>query len=385
MLKKYLLAPGPTMVPEEVLLEMAKPIIHHRTSEFSNIFAEVREKLKPVFGTENDCLLLSGSGTAAMEAAVVNCFSSGDKVIVVNAGKFGKRWVEICKSYGLEVVSIDLEWGRSVKPEQVEAALIANPDAKGVFIQASETSTTVYHPIKEIGNLIKLFDNTLFIVDGITSVGVVETKMDEWGIDVLVTGSQKAFMLPPGLSIIALSDKAWSFVEKSNLPKYYLNLKKERKSQSDNTTAYTPAVSLIIGLNKVLDMMMNEGLENVYDRHELCAQATREAVKALGFELLAKDIPSNAATGFYLPEDIDGGKFVKFLREKMGVTFAGGQDHLKGKIVRISHLGYYDMFDTLTAISALELGLKYFGYNFEFGVGVKAAEEVIFNNKVSKL
>ncbi|MGA1846057.1 pyridoxal-phosphate-dependent aminotransferase family protein [Deferribacter abyssi] len=385
MIKKYLLAPGPTMVPESVLLEMAKPMMHHRTSEFSSIFANVREKLKPIFGTKNECLLISGSGTAAMEAAVVNTLSPGDKVLVVNAGKFGKRWAEICTKFQLEVVTIDLEWGRSVRVEQVESALIEHPDAKALFIQASETSTTAYHPVEKIGNLVKLFDSTLFIVDGITSVGVVETKMDEWGIDILVTGSQKAFMLPPGLSIIAMSDKAWKFVEQSKLPKYYLDLVKEKKAQGNDTTAYTPAVSLIIGLNKVLDLMHDEGLENVYLRHSICANATRKAVKALGLQLLAKDIPSNAATGFYLPDGIDGGKLVKFLRESMGVTFAGGQDHLKGKIMRISHLGYHDVFDTIIAISALELGLKKFGFEFEMGAGIKAAEDVIYEHRIKGL
>ncbi len=376
MLKKYLLSPGPTPVPEKVLLDMAMPMIHHRTSEFSNIFAEVREGLKPIFGTKQDVLMLAGSGTAAMEAAVVNTLNEGDKVLVINAGKFGKRWAEIATAYGLEVLTIDLEWGRSVRPEQVEAKLIAHPEIKAVLIQASETSTTAYHPIEEIAKIVSLRDDTLFIVDGITSVGVYETKMDEWGIDILITGSQKAFMLPPGLALIALSEKAWKFTEKSKLPKFYLNLKKERKSQSDNTTSWTPAVSLIIGLKSVLEIMNKEGLSNVYKRHALCAEATRKGLMAMGFDLLAKDIPSNSATGVVLPEGFDGGKFVKSMREKAGLTFAGGQDHLKGKILRVSHLGYHDFFDTIIALSALEMGFSQFGLKIDLGAGVKAAEEV---------
>jgi aspartate aminotransferase-like enzyme len=376
MLKKYLISPGPTPVPEKVLLDMAMPMIHHRTSEFSQIFAEVREGLKPIFGTKEDVLILAGSGTAAMEAAVVNTLNAGDKVLVVNAGKFGKRWAEISKAFGLDVMSLDLEWGRSVRPEQIEEKLIANPEIKAVLIQASETSTTAYHPIEEIAKVTSLRDETLLIVDGITSVGVYETKMDEWGIDVLFTGSQKALMLPPGLAFISLSEKAWRFTEHSKIPKFYFDLKKERKSQLDNTTSWTPAVSLIIGLKTVLDMMNKEGLKNIYNRHFLCAEATRRGLVAMGFKLLARDIPSNAATGVLLPEGFDGGKFVKTMREKVGVTLAGGQDHLKGKLLRVSHLGYHDFFDTIIALSALEMGFKQFGLNIELGTGVKAAEEV---------
>lgn len=382
MLKRYLLAPGPTMVPEKVLLDMAMPIIHHRTSEFADIFGKVREKLKLVFGTKEDVLILSGSGTAAMEAAVVNTLSQGDKVLIVNAGKFGQRWKEIATNFGLSVVCIDLEWGHSARASQIEEKLIEHPDIKAVLVQASETSTTTSHPIKEIAEVISLREDTILIVDGITSVGVEETKMDDWGVDIIVSGSQKAFMLPPGLSFIALSQKAWKKCETSTLPKYYLNLKKELKSQKDNTTAWTPAVSLVIGLNTALDMMLNEGLENVYKRQYICAEATRLAVKSLGFKLLTKGIPSNAATGIMLPEDFDGGKFVKFMREKMGITFAGGQDHLKGKLLRISHIGYHDVFDTIIAISALEMGLKRFGYNIEYGQGLKSAEKFLNENMV---
>lgn len=375
MLKKYLLSPGPTPVPEEVLLEMAKPMIHHRTAEFSEIFEDVRKKIKPLFGTKNDILILAGSGTAGMEAAISNTMNPGDKILVVNAGKFGKRWIDIAKSFNIEVDSIELEWGRSVTAAQVEEKLISNPEIKGVFVQASETSTTVLHPIKEIAEIVNLRDNTIFVVDGITSVGVYETEMDEWGIDILVTGSQKAFMLPPGLAFVALSEKAWKFVEKSSTPKFYLDLQKERKAQTQNTTAYTPAVSLIIGLRKALGIMEKEGLQNVYKRHYICAEATRAAVKALGFQLLAKDLPSNAATGIIMPENFDGQAFVKSMREENGITFAGGQNHLKGKIVRISHLGYHDFFDTIIAISAFEMGIKKAGLDIEMGKGVAAAEE----------
>lgn len=376
MLKKYLMAPGPTPVPERVLLEMAKPVIHHRTDEFSATFAKAADGLRKVFNTQQDVLMLAGSGTAAMEAAVINTLNPGDCVLVINAGKFGQRWRDICKTFGISYSTIDLEWGQSVKPEQVEEFLIAHPETKAVLLQGSETSTTAYHPVKEIAEIIKHKENTLFIVDGITSIGVHETLFDEWGIDIAVTGSQKAFMLPPGLSFIALSDKAWGFVEKSTIPRYYLDLRKEKKSQANATTAYTAPLTLINGLAVVLDMMFEEGLENVYRRHAVNAEATRAAVQALGLKFLA-EIPSNAATGFYIPENLDGGKFVKFMREKVGITYAGGQDHLKGKIIRVSHLGYHDAFDTITAISGIEMGLKKFGADIKLGAGLAAAEEIL--------
>lgn len=376
MLKKYLIAPGPTPVPERVLLEMARPVIHHRTDEFSKTFQAAADGLKKVYNTKQQVLMLAGSGTAAMEAAVINTLNPGDSVLVINAGKFGQRWRDICRTFGIEVSTIDLDWGQSVRPEQVESFLIAHPETRAVLLQGSETSTTVYHPVEEIAKIIGPKEDTLFIVDGITSIGVHETKFDEWGIDVAVTGSQKAFMLPPGLAFIALSEKAWRFAEKASIPRYYLDLRKERKAQNDATTAYTPALSLINGLKVVLDMFDEEGLENVYKRHAVNSAATRAAVQALGFKLLA-EVPSNAATGFYVPENTDGGKFVKFMREKVGITYAGGQDHLKGKIVRVSHLGYHDAFDTIAAISGLEMGFKKFGADIRLGAGMAAAEEIL--------
>lgn len=377
MLKQYLLAPGPTQVPEDVLLEMAKPMIHHRTSEFSSTFKQVTGKLKLLFGTEQQVLMLSGSGTAAMEAAMINTISAEETILVVNAGKFGSRWIDIAESFGVRVISIDLDWGTSVSVNDVKKVLDENTEIKAVFVQGSETSTTASHPIEGLGELIKGYDNTILVVDGITSVGVVDTQMDKWGIDILVTGSQKALMLPPGLAFIALSEKAWKNTETSDLPRYYLDLNKEKKSQIKDTTAYTPAVTLINGLNKVLDNILEEGLENIFKRHEICRLATTAAMKALGFELLASDIPSSAATGIVLPDGFDGVKFVKYMRETVGVTYAGGQDHLKGKILRISHLGYHDVFDTIIAVSAFEMGLKKFGMDIELGAGVKAAQEII--------
>ena len=383
MLKKYLITPGPVSVPEQVLLDMARPMIHHRTPEFEEIFKEARNGLKKVFKTEQEPLILASSGTGAMESAVINTLNQGDKVLVINGGKFGERWIKICQAYGINAESVTIEWGRSVNPADVKAFLDKNPDTNAVFVQGSETSSTVYHPVKELAAITKDMPETLLIVDGITSAGVHDTRFDEWGIDILITGSQKAFMLPPGLAFITLSQKAWNMVEKSTLPKFYFNLKTELKNQLKNTTAWTAGVSLIIGLKTVLSMMEKEGIDNVFKRHSINAEATRAAVKALGLKLLAQDIPSNAATGCFLPENIDGKAFVKYLRDKCGVSIAGGQDHLAGKILRISHLGYHDAFDTITAVSAIEMGLKKFGADIEFGKGVAAAQSVLMGEMPS--
>lgn len=377
MKKRFLLAPGPTPVPEAVLLSMAQPMIHHRTPQFSAIFAEAKEDLKYVFQTKQDVLILAASGTGAMEGSITNLFSPGDEVLVINGGKFGERWGKISEAYGLKVHWLNVEWGKAVLPSEVKKALDANSKIKGILMQASETSTTVAHPVKEVAALVKGRQDCLLIVDGITSVGVFPTPMDEWGIDVLVSGSQKAFMLPPGLAFAALSDKAWKFMETAKCQRFYFDFKKERKNLKDNTTAYTPAASLVIGLRDALKMLKEEGLENVFARHNRLARATRAAVKAMGLKLLAPDSPSDATTGAYVPEGVDGGKFVKYLRDDMGVTMAGGQDHLKGKIIRIAHLGYVDTFDIIVAISSIEMALRKFGHKVDFGKGVAAAQEIL--------
>lgn len=378
MLKHYLLSPGPTAVPERVLLRMAQPMIHHRTPQFSAIFAETKEMLERVFQTENDALMLASSGSGAMEAAISNLFSPGDTVIYVNGGKFGERWGKIALAHGLNPVEIKVEWGKAVEVEAIAKALEEHPEAKGVLIQASETSTTTEHPIREAAKLTQGKD-CLFIVDAITALGVIDMPMDAWGLDVVISGSQKAFMLPPGLAMIALSEKAWRRTAESRCQRFYFDLVQERKNQQKgkDTTAWTPAVSLIIGLNEVLHMMLEEeGLENVFKRHALLAKAARAGVNALGLRLVSSS-PATSATGAYVPEGVDGAAFVKYLRDKMGVTFAGGQDHLKGKIVRIAHLGYYDAFDIVTAMSALEIALSKFGHPVEMGRGVAAAQSVL--------
>ncbi len=376
VIKDYLLAPGPTPVPPDVLLRMAEPIIHHRAPAFSELFERVREGLKYVFQTKNEVIVLASSGTGAMESAISNTLSSGDKALVINGGKFGERWGLICKTYGIDPVVIDVEWGKAVDPQVVEDHLKKDPEIKAVCVQASETSTGVKHDIEALGKIVAQKDNTILIVDAITGIGVFDIKTDDWNLDIVAGGSQKAFMLPPGLAFITLSDKAWSFAEKSNLPKFYFDLRKEKKSHLKNQTSYTPAVSLIMGLDRVLTRMKEEGLENVIARHSKLAEATREAMKALGLELLA-DSPSNAVTAIKAPEGINGGDIVKTLRNKYRMTIAGGQDHLKGKIFRIAHLGYSDQFDVINAVSAVEQTLKSLGHPVELGKGVQKALEIL--------
>ncbi|MBE9527641.1 MAG: alanine--glyoxylate aminotransferase family protein [Proteobacteria bacterium] len=376
MQKKYLLAPGPTPVPESALLAMAAPIIHHRTPQFSAIFKEAASLLKYLFQTKMEVLILAASGTGAMEGSITNTLSPGDEVIAINGGKFGERWGKISEAYGLKVHWIKVEWGHAVDIAEVEKLLNDNPKTRAVLVQASETSTTATHPVKEIAALTKDRD-CLTIVDGITAVGVFDVPMDDWGIDILLSGSQKAMMLPPGLAFAALSEKAWKFNETSTCPRFYFDFAKERKNLANDTSAYTPATTLITGLLESMKMLKEEGLENVFARHNRLARATRAACVALGLELLAPRNPSDAATGAFLPEGIDGGKFVKYIRDGVGVTLAGGQDHLKGKIIRIAHLGYVDTFDTIIAISAIEMALKKFGHNVTLGAGVAAAEAIL--------
>ncbi|MEK7680168.1 MAG: alanine--glyoxylate aminotransferase family protein [Deltaproteobacteria bacterium] len=307
---------------------------------------------------------------------MTNLYSPGDEVIVVNGGKFGERWGKIAEAYGLKVNWLNVEWGTSVDPAYVKKLLDEKPGVKAVLVQASETSTTAAHPVKELAALTKDRD-CLLIVDGITAVGVFDLPMDGWGIDVLVSGSQKAFMLPPGLAFAALSEKAWKFQERSKCPRFYFDFKKERKNLKDDTTAYTPAISLITGLRESLRLIHDEGLPNVFKRHDRLARATRAAALALGLKLLAPVSPSNAATGIFVPEGVDGGKLVKYIRDELGVTLAGGQDHLKGRILRVAHLGYIDTFDIIIAVSAIEMGLSKFGHKVSLGKGVAAAEEIL--------
>jgi aspartate aminotransferase-like enzyme len=377
MLKRYLLAPGPTPVPSEALLAMAMPILHHRSPDFIPILDAAKKGLQWLFQTKNDVLILCSSGTGGMVGAVNNFFSPGDKALVVNGGKFGERWSKICSAYGLSVTEIKLDWGYHVDPADIEKALKQDPSIKGVFVQASETSTGVYHDIEGIASLVRKRGDTLLIVDAISALVAHDLRMDEWGIDVLIGGSQKGLMLPPGLAFVGISDKAWGITDKAKCPKFYFNFKKERENLAKNQTNFTSPVTLIIGLNECLKLLQKEGLGNAIERHRRLAHATRESVKSIGLELFSKESHSNAVTAIKAPEGLDGQEVYKNLRVKYGITAAGGQDKAKGKIFRIAHLGYTDRFDIITAIAGLEMVLKSMGYQLTLGTGVAVAEELL--------
>ena len=383
-MKNYLLTPGPTPVLPEALQAMARPIIHHRTPQFQAILKEVEEHLKYVFQTKNVVLILAASGTGAMEAAVTNLLSPTDRVIVVRAGKFGERWAELCASYGVEVIPIDVEWGKSVNPGAIKEILKEDESRttnherriKAVYTTLCETSTGTSADIEKIARIVKDYQAVL-VVDAISALAAVPLKTDEWGVDVVVSGSQKGLMIPPGLAFISLSQKAWELAKSSTLPKFYFNLSAYKKSIAKDDTPYTPTVNLIIGLNETLRAIKNEGLENVIARHRKHAHAVRNAVKAMGLELFAPDAYSDAVTAVNVPDGIDGGKLVKTMRDKYGVAIAGGQAELKGKIFRIATMGYITAPDLKVCIATLETVLSEMGYRFEKGAGVKALEDAL--------
>ena len=376
-MKKYLLAPGPTPVPPEVLLSMAMPIIHHRAPDFIPILDSAKKGLQWLYQTKNDVLILCSTGTGGMVAAVNNFFNAGDKVLVVNGGKFGERWTKISQAYGLKVEEIKVEWGYSIKASAIEDALKKDPSIKAVLVQATETSTGVAHDIEGLGKIVKKHENTIFIVDAISALVAHDIRTDEWGIDVMIGGSQKGVMLPPGLSFISVSDKAWKMNATSKSPRFYFNLKKERESLADNQTTWTSSVTMIIGLNEAIKMLQAEGLQNVFARHAKLAHATREAVKAIGCGIYSKENPSNSVTAIEAPAGIDGQAIYKNLRVKYGITGAGGQDQAKGKIFRLAHLGYVDTFDVITGIAAIEMVLKELGHPIKLGTGVGVAQELL--------
>lgn len=374
MKKNLLFTPGPTPIPSEALLAMAQPIDYHRSSATVALIKDVLEKLKHVFQTENDVLFLTSSGTGAMEGAVVNLLSRGDKAIVIRSGKFGERWDEICTAYGVEVIPIDVMWGHSVEPHTVESLLTEHPDVKAVFATLCETSTGALHDIEALGHLTRI-RSTLLVVDAVSALAADDLQMDSWGVDVVVSCSQKGLMTPPGLAFAALNQRAWDAIEHADLPKYYLDYRKAYESGLAGSVPYTPAVTLLTALQYALNHICAEGIHNTIARHKHLALATRSAIKALGLPLFAAS-PANTLTSIRLPEEIDGKAFINLMRDKYGITYAGGQSQLSGKIVRIAHLGWMNENDVIVAISAFERGLAEMGYNILLGAGVTAAQEV---------
>ncbi|MFH1397145.1 MAG: alanine--glyoxylate aminotransferase family protein [Candidatus Omnitrophota bacterium] len=375
MKKNYLLTPGPTPLPAEVCEALARPIIHHRTPQFQVILKEAHEGLKYVYQTTSNVFILASSGTGAMEAAVINLLSPGDTVITVEGGKFGERWTEIAQAYGINCEVLKVEWGQAVDPKEIEKKLKSNPKIKAVFTTLCETSTGVAVDMQAIGAVLKDTPAVL-VVDAISGLGAIDLKTDAWNCDVVVSGSQKGLMLPPGLGFISVSPKAWKLIETSKCPKYYFSLKACQKAYESTDTPWTPAIGLIIALNEAIKLMKQDGLENIFKRHQKMADATRAAMKALGLELFAPHAASDVVTAAKVPAGIDGEKLVKTMRDTHGVTIAGGQSEMKGKLIRIAHMGYIGEFDIILGISCLEKVLTQMGYKFQLGAGVKAAEEI---------
>ncbi|MCL2137189.1 MAG: alanine--glyoxylate aminotransferase family protein [Coriobacteriia bacterium] len=378
MKKNYLMTPGPTPVPAEVLLATARPMIHHRTTDFEAVVRDCVEGLKYVFQTQNDVMIFASSGTGVMEASIANCFCPGDKVLVTQNGKFGERMAQIANVYGLDVHVLSYSWREVVSSEDIKGFLAANPDTRGVVVTQSETSAGVLNDVQTVGAIVAEYPECILIVDSITGIGAVECRTDEWGLDVVMTGSQKGLMLPPGLAAVSVSAKAWAACDRSSLPKFYFDWKKYKKSLEDDTTPFTPAVSLMIGLAESLKLMREEGLENIFARHARLAEATRRACEAIGLELFAPvEGRGNAVTPILIPEGINADDLVDIMKNKHGVTVAEGQDDYKGRIIRIGHLGYFGDFDIITTIAALEMSLTELGFEFETGSGIKAAEMVL--------
>ena len=372
MKKIRLLTPGPTPVPERISLRMAQPIVHHRSPEFEQVFARCREGLSWLFQTRQDVVQLAASGTGAMEASLANFLRRGDEAIVIDAGKFGERWGKLAKSYGVKAVTLKVEWGSAVDPGAVKAALEEHPDAKAVFVQANESSTGVAHPVQKLAQITRDHP-AILVVDAISALGAFDLPFDAWGIDVMVSGSQKALGLPPGLAFLAASEKAWKLNETADLPRFYFDVKRERDNQRKNQTAWTPAISLVQGLDESLQMFREEGLPACFARHERLARGARAGMQALGLKLYSK-APSAAMTTVLAPEGTDSEKLVKHLFKQYGIKLVGGQDAAKGKIFRIAHLGYFDDFDMLVVVGAIERGLRDLGSSVQLGAGLAAAQ-----------
>jgi len=372
--KQRLLTPGPTPLYPKALQAMMGAEIHHRTQDFRDLYLSVLADVKTVLGTTNDVLILASSGTGAMEASITNCFSPGDRVIVCSAGKFGERWVELTKAYGLDALVLSAPYGSVVEPATLAQALAANPDAKAVFVQASESSTGAAHNARAMGEIVKATP-ALFIVDAITGIGTMPLDIDRWGLDFVIGGSQKAFMLPPGLAFISVSPKAWATMESAKLPRYYFDLRREKKNAAKGESSWTPATSLILGLAEVLKYIQTLGMNELINNAQQLAAATRAACGALGLELFAPASPSGAVTAIKAPPGLSSSVIVKEFRQKFGSIVADGQSEMQGRLFRIAHLGYFDVADLFALVAELELILLAHDVPVKLGAGVAAVQQ----------
>ena len=372
--KTRLLTPGPTPLYPPALHAMMAADIHHRTQDFVKLYKSAVSDLKEVMGTTHDVVPLVASGTGAMEASVSNLFRRGDRVIVLSAGKFGERWVQIVKAFGLEAVVLKAEYGQAVPASEVIAAL-GEPGIRGVFLQASETSTGAAHDVETIGKAVAGAE-AILVLDAITGLGTMPLDVHGWGLDVVIGGSQKAFMIPPGLAFLSISPKAWKHAETCDLPHYYFDLKKEAQNAAEGQSSWTPSTALLLALAAALQYVKSLGMDNLVRNAQLLARATREAVAELGLKLFAASSPGSAVTAVCAPEGMDSGIIVKEFRERFGAIIANGQGSMKGKIFRIAHLGYFDFADLFAVIAALELILAGRGLPVKFGSGVAAVQRV---------
>jgi aspartate aminotransferase-like enzyme len=377
MVKKYLMTPGPTPVPAAVASAQTADMVSHRGRDFHELFQYVATTLREVAGTSQDVYLLTGSGTSAMEAAVANLMSPGEKALVIRAGHFGNRWADILKEYGVMVRAVDVEWGRAVNPKLVAERLAEDTEneVRAVFTTFVDTSTGIVQDVEEIGRIVA-DTNALLVVDAVSGLGAMDYRMDEWNVDVTLSASQKSFMTPPGVAFISLSNNAWKVCERAKCPRYYWDLRKVRQFSEKFETPYTPAVATLRALAKALELMMEEGLPNIFARHEKMARATRAGVNALALRLFALN-PANVLTVLRPPDEVGADELREHVARTYGVIFGGGQGQLKDRIIRIAHMGGVGPFDVITAVAALEAGLADKGYVFEPGVGVAAAEEII--------
>lgn len=376
--------PGPTPIPTSVQHAMNQHMIGHRGKETTLLMQDIQKKVRLVFGTKQDVMLLTSSGTSGLEAAVVNTASPGDEVLVIVTGAFGDRFAKICESYELTVHRLDMTWGEAIDLERVKETLQQNPQIKVVFSTFCETSTGVLNPIKELSKTIHEHSDALVVVDGVSCIGGVEARMDEWGIDILITGSQKAMMLPPGLCFVAVSERAWEVIEANEQPRFYLDLKKYRDNLQNDSTPFTPAISLLYGLRQVLHLFEEEGLEEVYARHDLMMKMTRSAMRALDIPLLTHDKDASPTVTAIIPDRVDAEALRKQVKEDFNLDLAGGQQHLKGKVIRIGHMGYCNPSDVLQIISIIEIGLQKLGAKVSLGKGVAAAQEVYLTGGVNE-
>lgn len=384
MQKRFLITPGPTPVPPEVLSALSEPVVHHRAPRFTEILKQVVVGMKYIYQTENDVLAYAASGTGAMESAVVNVVNPGDHVLVASIGNFGERWKKLTAKWGAEVTVLDYQWGTKADPADIAKALAADPAIKAVYVQFSETSTGVVNDIQAIGEIVAKTP-AILVVDAISGLGATDLKTDEWKVDICVAGSQKALMVPPGLAYAAVSEKAWAVIEQCKTPRFYFDYPSYRKKMTGDSaqTPYTPAVSLMVAQNAAIELIKEEGLENVFERHRILSRAAKDGVMALGLELFGPDDPrANSVTAVKVPEGVDGGKITKIARDKYGVWLAGGQGELKGKIFRFGHCGYFGHSDIVVGLSTVEMVLAELGFDVKFGASVAAAEKVFMTSTV---